>query len=155
MSNEFKKNLGVHYLTLSYPLSCYLRYLRLSSSLDPEGKTPSFDEHSSFIHPEDRAVGLKMVEKAIHEGEPYEVELRGIKPDGEIRILKVNGFPERGPTGQVERLFGSAQDITKQRQSEEVLQESEKRDKVIFDHSPLGMIYFDQFKCYPVKELLP
>ena len=112
-------------------------------SLDPSVETPGFDEHSSIIHPEDRALGLKMVERAISEGEPYEIEVRGIRSDGEPRILKVHGFPERGPTGQVERIFGSTQDITDRKHIEEELLERNNIFKKAEEMGKLGSFKWD------------
>jgi PAS domain S-box-containing protein len=41
-------------------------------------------------------------------------------------------------------IVGVIQDITERKQTEEALRESEERFRMIFDHSPLGLVHFDQ-----------
>ena len=93
--------------------------------MEPSPEAPGWAEHSGLIHPEDFKLLKDAVEKAITDGTPYELELRIIRKDGKTRLCVSRGFPEKDSNGQVQRLFGSLQDITERKQTEMALRESE------------------------------
>jgi PAS domain S-box-containing protein len=76
------------------------------------------DQYWEFIHPEDRDRVELAMQTAIRSGEAYELEYRIIRPDQDIRYLLVRGQPTVSLYGQVVRLFGTALDITHQKQVE-------------------------------------
>ena len=88
---------------------------------DPREGAPSFAEHPAFYHPDDMARLRQAVEAAVADGTPYELELRAIRKDGETRICVARGVAELGLGGRAVRLFGSLQDITERKKSEESL----------------------------------
>jgi two-component system cell cycle sensor histidine kinase/response regulator CckA len=88
------------------------------------------DPHSFFaaIHPEDREraiAGLAVKDQ----GEPFDLEYRIVRPDGEIRWIWDRGFPVREDTGQVTKYIGIAQDVTgrKREESEKARLEAQLR----------------------------
>ena len=89
--------------------------------LDPDKGAPNWAEHHSLMlyHPDDLANLGEAAELAMTEGEPYELELRAIRRDGETRIVLAKGFPDVGPDRNTERLFGSVQDITERKKQDE------------------------------------
>jgi signal transduction histidine kinase len=87
--------------------------------LDPNEKVPSWAEHSALYHPEDMESLRHAVEASVADGTPYELELRALRKDGEIRVCLACGFAETGPDGRAMRLFGSLQDITERKQTEQ------------------------------------
>ena len=91
--------------------------------LDPSNGAPSWAEHNSLqlYHPDDLAILGQAANLAVEEGTPYELELRAQRRDGETRICLAKGFAEFGSDGNVERLFGSLQDITERKRAEEEL----------------------------------
>jgi|GEM_PF-876326 len=89
--------------------------------LDLAGKAPSWAEHPKLCHPEDFKILRKAVEKALSDGTPYELELRALRRDKEIRLCQVNGFVEFGSEGSPARLYGSFHDITERKRTEEEL----------------------------------
>jgi len=93
--------------------------------LDPDEKVPSWAEHSALYHPEDIESLRHAVEASVADGTPYELELRALRKDGEIRVCLACGFAETGLDGRATRLFGSLQDITDRKQAEDALIESE------------------------------
>ncbi|NTW87511.1 MAG: PAS domain S-box protein, partial [Holophagaceae bacterium] len=92
---------------------------------DPTAGAPTFAGQASCYHPEDMARLKPLVEDARREGTPYEIELRALLPKGETRIFLARGHAERGPDGKITRLFGSLLDITRSKQLENDLRESE------------------------------
>jgi signal transduction histidine kinase len=76
------------------------------------------------------------VEIAVAGGAPYELELRAIRTDGEIRHCLARGRADMGPEGKVARLFGSLQDITERVQAEQKLaQYSEHLEEMVAERT--------------------
>lgn len=85
---------------------------------DPSQPPPSFEDHSRFLPPEDFRRLKVLVEAAVAEGKPYEMECQVVRPGGERRHCLVRGFPEATPDGRTQRLYGFVQDITGKKQAE-------------------------------------
>ena len=101
----------------------------------PAGGAPSFAEHPALYLPEDMARLQQAVEAAVADGTPYELELRAIRKDGEIRSCLARGVAEMAMGGRAVRLFGSLRDITDKKQAEEALKESEEKYRLIVENS--------------------
>lgn len=95
-----------------------------------------------MIHPEDVKTEDD-VWKQVCAGTPSEVQYRIIRPDGEIRWLNEKLRPAFNDQGEVVRIDGIVSDITRDKQYEEALRESENRFRKIFEDSPLGMAMVD------------
>lgn len=96
--------------------------------LEPDSRVPSFDEEglSGFYHEEDYPRLKAAIEKAITGREPYELELRIKRKDGEVRTCLAYGEPECDETGKVIRLIGYLRDLTRQREAERELYDSQR-----------------------------
>jgi PAS domain S-box-containing protein len=79
---------------------------------------PSIDKQHKLYHPEDLPRLLSAFETAVSNGTPYEIEVRAICTDGEMRVCLSQGYTEMGLDGRVLRIFGSFQDITERKQVE-------------------------------------
>ena len=91
--------------------------------MDPDQEAPTFAEHNKLYVDEDMQDLREAVEKAAANGTPYELELRAIRKDGEIRHCVAHGQAELGKDGKPIRLFGSLQEITERKKMEEKLKE--------------------------------
>jgi PAS domain S-box-containing protein len=69
------------------------------------------------IHPEDRQRVLDAALTQQLRGD-YDQEYRIVRPDGSTRWIHDRAFPIRNATGEIYRLVGIAEDITKRKQSE-------------------------------------
>jgi PAS domain S-box-containing protein/putative nucleotidyltransferase with HDIG domain len=98
---------------------------------------------TSFIHPDDRAM---IVDRHVRRmsGEPVETgyRFRSIAPDGTQRWLHIisrltswNGMPAS---------LSFVMDITDHKRAEDELRASEEKYRLIFEHSPLGILSFDE-----------
>ena len=67
------------------------------------------------VHPDDRE---RVMAAAIPHQEPFEVEYRVIRPDGEVRWVWSRAFPVRDEHGVIRRMAGVTEDITERKQSE-------------------------------------
>jgi PAS domain S-box-containing protein len=85
--------------------------------LDPEAGEPDVEEAIEQYHPEDRPVVDEAFERALEEGEPYDLELRIVRPDGEVRWVRTIGEPETIEGRRV--LRGAFQDIHARKQREQ------------------------------------
>jgi PAS domain S-box-containing protein len=88
------------------------------------------------VHPDDRERVLTWSLEPQARGETTDVEYRVVRPDGSIRWMRDRGFPVRGPSGEVYRMAGIAEDITERKQAEASLYESEQRLRAILDNWP-------------------
>ena len=101
--------------------------------LDPTNGAPPFAKQSHLYPPEDLERLRLVVSTSLSKGEPFELELRIIRADGEIRHCLGRGYVETGPSEGNTRMFGLLQDITARKQVEESLRESEQRYRIFFE----------------------
>jgi PAS domain S-box-containing protein len=83
----------------------------------------------ALIHPEDWESHTRASMSAQRGGPPYNVEYRVVRPNGEVRIVHSRGDVTTDEAGRPRRMFGIVQDITERKQSEEILRESERRNR--------------------------
>lgn len=105
--------------------------------LAPVEDAPPFTEQSGFYANGDIQRLRDAVENCVTHGVPYEIELRAIRPDGEIRYCVSKGQPQYDENGNVFRLAGSFQDITDRKHSENHIRSLERRNQALLDHSPV------------------
>jgi PAS domain S-box-containing protein len=74
--------------------------------------------YEDLIHPEDRGHVLAKLEEATQTGQ-FDERFRILCTNGEVRWVKVHGFPVRDSSGKILRLVGTAQEITAQKQAED------------------------------------
>ncbi|HMT10450.1 MAG TPA: histidine kinase dimerization/phosphoacceptor domain -containing protein, partial [Ignavibacteria bacterium] len=72
----------------------------------------SFEEAMSYIHPEDRERTKARLLKAIEQKSHYTNEDRIVRPNGEVRYMKIVGEPIIDHRGNVKGVQGTLQDIT-------------------------------------------
>jgi PAS domain S-box-containing protein len=78
-----------------------------------------------MIHPEDRDLVFRAAEEALHSEVPADIEHRLVRPDGEVRTIHSVGTVKRDTSGRPYEMFGTAQDITDRKRSEEALKQSQ------------------------------
>src|SRR5262249_46086102 len=71
----------------------------------------------------------------------FESEIR--RPDGSTVWIKENVRAVRDARGKLLYLQGFVSDITARKRAEEALRTSEERYRVLFEHSPIGIIEYD------------
>ena len=108
---------------------------------NPARGAPSFAEHPELYLPEDMRRLQDAVNTALNQGTPYELELCAIRPDGTTRICLARGQVEMDANKRVTRLFGSFQDITERKQTENALAEQRRIVELILEQSLAG--YWD------------
>ena len=112
--------------------------------LAPELGAPPYAEHSRLIHPEDFPRFDAAVREALEHGTPYEMDLRILRPDGDMRTIITTGEALRDADGNVASLRGTTQDITERKGIEEALRESEERFQEFADRFPGYLCMLDE-----------
>ncbi len=77
------------------------------------------------VHPEDRTIVQKTLERAAHEGGDFDYEHRLLMPDGSIKRLHIVARCVRQESGNVE-FIGAVMDVTAQKRAEEASRRSEE-----------------------------
>jgi PAS domain S-box-containing protein len=85
--------------------------------LPPQDAIRNLEE---LIHPDDRSLHAAAIARAL-EGEPFDVEYRVIRPDGEVRFVHSQGSAIQDSSGHRRRTFGAVQDVTDIKRAEEKL----------------------------------
>ncbi|MEG3438520.1 PAS domain S-box protein [Pannus brasiliensis CCIBt3594] len=93
--------------------------------LDPASSPPRGEEIFRYIHPNDLSLYRELLDRA-RAGFPFEVDLRIVRPDGEIRYVEARGEPGIfNAAGELLYLFGTVLDVTERKRVEEKLRRSE------------------------------
>ena len=90
-------------------------------------------------HPADRPTIRDAFERAVDDGESYDLELRLLDDTDTLRWVRTRGEPQFDDTGDVIRVRGTIQDITERRAREGELQQM--RNAV--DKAPIGIVLSD------------
>lgn len=127
-------HLGVWDWKADVDLVTWTEELYLIAGLDPKLPAPTYAEHSTIYSPKSWHLLKTAVEKAMTKGEPYQLELELIRPDGSIRNVNAFGGANVDNNGQINGLYGTVQDITESKQAEELLFKSEEKYRNIFEN---------------------
>jgi PAS domain S-box-containing protein len=111
-----------------------LEHFRLHG-LDPQQGTPSWETSQQFIHPDDRARCLELIERAVQERKDCELEYRAVHPDGTLRYIHSISHPVFNAAGDLVEFVGTEMDVTERKQAEAALRESEQRYREVFKYS--------------------
>jgi PAS domain S-box-containing protein len=108
----------------------------------------SFDEMigmgwQDVIHPDDIARVLETWTRSLHTGEPYEVEFRLRRADGEYHWHIARAMPERDASGRLVKWFGSNTDVQDLRAAEEA------RDRALAEAKAQRQQLYDVFMQVP------
>ncbi|MBU7585169.1 MAG: PAS domain-containing protein [Nostoc sp. TH1S01] len=134
--------------------------------LEPDSFDGKYETFLNYIHPQDRDLVKASVMQAVETGAEYDVEFRIVLADNSIRWLVSKGVVFRNTTGEAVRMSGIVIDITKCKQAEAELRQSEERfqimtratNDVIWDWDLLnGQVWWNQavqtLFGYPLAEL--
>ena len=93
----------------------------------PEGTPPAHELIISRYDPDMREKSRARLNALFNDGIPYDVELRGTRPNGEVFWIRSLAEAETSG-GQVMRVYGAIQDITERKRAEERMHELAFRD---------------------------
>jgi PAS domain S-box-containing protein len=93
--------------------------------LDPEAYCGTLDGLLRLVHPDDRAEAAATLRLAAAEATSFRMQVRVLRPTGELRVLSSWGEVTRDEQGRPSRMLGVCQDVTSWRQREEQLIEAQ------------------------------
>jgi PAS domain S-box-containing protein len=93
--------------------------------LDPADCHGTLDGLLRRVHPDDRAEAAATLRAAATDGSSFRLQVRVLRPTGELRILTGWGNVTRDDHGRPARMLGVCQDVTDWRQREEQLVEAQ------------------------------
>jgi PAS domain S-box-containing protein len=83
----------------------------------------------NYVHPDDRARVEESAGAQLQTGD-IDQTYRIVRPDGTVRWIHARAFPVHDASGRLERIVGTAADITEQRQLEEQFRQAQKMESV-------------------------
>ncbi|MEQ8385715.1 MAG: response regulator [Coleofasciculus sp. A1-SPW-01] len=89
--------------------------------LDPNSSAITYEDIIQRIHPDDQPLFEETVQDAIASGQPYNIEFRVIRPNGQIRYLEFRGEALLNDQGKVIQLFGISVDMTERKRRQQAL----------------------------------
>ncbi|MCI1186328.1 PAS domain-containing protein [Hymenobacter sp. DH14] len=96
-----------------------------------EQATQTGRQWATSVHEEDRARVLAAWEQSVSSGEPYQVEYRLRRHDGQYRWILVRAVPRRNADGDINMWVGAGSDIHEQRQMvQELLSANEQQNSL-------------------------
>ncbi len=106
---------------------------------DPILKPPRHAECQAIYTAESWTELELAVKHAVRTGEPYDLELEIVRPDGGLRWAHARGIAVSDESGRVIRLRCTLQDITDRKTAERALRESEARFRTLIEDAPLAV----------------
>jgi PAS domain S-box-containing protein len=95
------------------------------------------------IYPDDVPRILETFREALNTVEPFEVEGRFRRFDGEFRWFLFRGSPLRDRSGKAAKWYGTNTDIEERKRAEDALRKSEERWRSVFENSAIGVALSD------------
>jgi PAS domain S-box-containing protein len=89
---------------------------------DPARHPPTHEERKKIYTPESFAILDRAVKQALATGEPWDLQLEIVRPDGEHRQVNARGSGVRDENGIITGLHGTLQDITERKRATEQLE---------------------------------
>ncbi|MDM8520469.1 PAS domain S-box protein [Anaerolineales bacterium HSG6] len=104
----------------------------------------TYEDWARCTHPDDLARVNEEMEQALRGEKDFNTEYRIIWPNGTVRHLKVSAVVVRDDNGNPIRITGINYDITKRKQAETALRESEELFRTIVTNSTPIVFMFDR-----------
>ena len=105
--------------------------------LNPELPVLDYPESHKLFTPESWKQLSTAISHTQETGTPYELELETVRPDGSHGWMLARGEAIWDTSGAIATLQGVAMDITERKQAEEALRESENRNRLLVENSPV------------------
>jgi PAS domain S-box-containing protein len=96
--------------------------------------------YGNMIHQEDQSAVWEIVQKGINKRQPFVLEYRIQRKNGDIAWVRERGVPVFSEGGNLEALEGFIADITLQKKAEKEILDSREKYKNLVDFIPTGII---------------
>lgn len=109
----------------------------------PDNLPMTYDLFLQQIHAGDREAVHAAVRQALHDNSAFDIELRALLPDGNVRWIQARGRARYDGRGIPVHLLGVAQDMTERKRMEGALREKEHRLQQALDIAKLATYTWD------------
>src|SRR6266404_4363138 len=109
----------------------------------PDDFTSRRINYVDIMLPEDRQATRETILSALRDGGTYEAEHRIRHKDGSVRWIWARGHGVFAPDGSLRFIEGLNLDMTRQKQAEQELRESEERFRGTFENAAVGIVHSD------------
>ena len=116
--------------------------------LEPGTAEPSFTRHDTIIHPKEWPLLDQAVRAGFANGEPFDLVCRILRPDRQPGWIHAIGTATRDDQGKIVGMFGTAQDVTERKRTEDALRESRQLLEGILDSIPARVFWKDKNLVY-------
>ncbi len=111
---------------------------------DPShGPPQGLEDHAALYDAASGAILQEYTTRAIESGEAQEYELVALRPGGERVHVQAMAVPRKDESGRVLSLYGTIQDITERKRTEEALRVSDERLRAALSASGTGTFRWD------------
>ena len=98
--------------------------------VSPEDFQPDMTNLATYVHPDDDPLVRRWFSGLTEGREQSVCEARIVRPDGAVRLLRVDGRAVANPNGVSDRFAGTMQDITDRRMIEQQLAQAQKMEAI-------------------------
>ncbi|HSK94878.1 MAG TPA: ATP-binding protein [Candidatus Angelobacter sp.] len=95
--------------------------------IEPDPRPITFDGFLERVHPDDRDEVVATVREASERRGTFETEHRAIHPDGSVHVIFGRGYVLTAVDGTPQRMLGSGQDVTEEREAAALRSAEEQR----------------------------
>jgi PAS domain S-box-containing protein len=104
----------------------------------------TYEAYLALIHADNRALVVRYIEEIVAgTRNGYELEHRITWPDGSVHWLACKAHAYRDEAGTLFRVAGTVVDITRRKQAEAAVRDTDQLYRSAMDLSPLGMVVVD------------
>jgi PAS domain S-box-containing protein len=112
--------------------------------MEPGDCRPSPEAFAVAMRDDDRHTLQMTLDRALHTGEPYQIEHRITRRGSDDRIVDVRGRVERAAAGNPVRMTGTVQDVTRRRRAEDALRETNDTLTSLLASAPTAIVATDR-----------
>ncbi len=107
---------------------------------------------TEMTHPDDLAADLEQFNRVLSgQIDYYHMDKRFIRKDGKVVWTHLSAGCVRKPDGRVDHYIAMVEDITGVKQAEAALRDAETRYRLLFEHSPDGILIIDPATARPLE----
>ena len=104
---------------------------------------PSYEAFLARIHPQDRQLVGQAIQGGLVPGNPYDLEFCILTPDSSTHWVYSRGETAFDDSGRPVRMTGIVLDISRRKQAEQALRESEERFRATYEQAAVGIEILD------------
>ena len=110
---------------------------------EPEEVEPSRENFLAKVAEEDQNKVSVNLDNAIKRGQPFSHQYRVCFPNGSRRVMAENVVLIQDSSGKPAKLFGSSQDVTLQKKTEDALRAREAKFREMMENLPAGAVFLE------------